>query len=264
MTPADESGGHEPKSTYRSRWGRFSPSMGWKVFWSEIVIVILGVLIALAANEAVQNWNWRNKVQDGEIRLRADVDSIFIVAAEQYSTAACVQAQLTDLSRKLTQSGQTWAPITVNVDEATQTRFIVRIPSRNHAFPVWDSLIADGTATRFTQEAQRAYGSIRARLERAQELNEQANELNWRLMALTHPMALSDDARRYFLVNIEEFRGRYAASSLQAGQSLNSIHDSGKAPEAKALDTAIAGSGTVKFCKAHGYSLADWRDALKP
>lgn len=251
------------ETAYRSRWGRFSPAMGWRAFWSEIVIVVLGVLIALAANEAVQNWNWRNKVQDGEIRLREDMDYIFILAAEQYSTAACVQAQLTDLSRKLTQSGQAWTPITVNVDEATKTRFIVRIPSRNHVSPVWDSLIADGTATRFTQEAQRTYGSISARLERAQVLNDQANELNWRLMALTHPMALNDDARRYFLVNIEEFRGRYAASSLQAGQRMNSIHDSGKAPEAKTVDTYIAESGTVKFCKTHGFPLADWRDALE-
>ena len=41
----------------RPRWRRFSPSMGWRAFWSEIVIVVLGVVIALAANEAVQDWN---------------------------------------------------------------------------------------------------------------------------------------------------------------------------------------------------------------
>ena len=74
---ADSSGKPENPKAYRSRWGRFSPSMGWKAFWSEIIIVILGVLIALAANEAVQNWNWQNKVHDGENRLRFDVDRSF-------------------------------------------------------------------------------------------------------------------------------------------------------------------------------------------
>ena len=54
----------EPEPAHRSRWHRFSPSMGWRAFWSEIVIVVLGVVIALAANEAVQEWNWRNKVKD--------------------------------------------------------------------------------------------------------------------------------------------------------------------------------------------------------
>ena len=42
----------------RSRWQRFSPSMGWPAFWSEILIVVLGVVIALGANEAVEEWNW--------------------------------------------------------------------------------------------------------------------------------------------------------------------------------------------------------------
>lgn len=53
----------------RSRWQRFSPSMGWPAFWSEILIVVLGVVIALAANEAVEEWNWRTRVKDAEARL---------------------------------------------------------------------------------------------------------------------------------------------------------------------------------------------------
>ena len=56
--------------------------MGWKAFWSEIIIVILGVLIALAANEAVQNWNWQNKVREGETRLKMDAEEVFHILAE--------------------------------------------------------------------------------------------------------------------------------------------------------------------------------------
>jgi hypothetical protein len=32
-----------------SHWRRFSPSMGWKAFSSEILIVVIGVAIALGA-----------------------------------------------------------------------------------------------------------------------------------------------------------------------------------------------------------------------
>ena len=42
-------------ATRRSRWRRFSPSMGWRAFWSEIVIVVLGVVIALAAGKKKKN-----------------------------------------------------------------------------------------------------------------------------------------------------------------------------------------------------------------
>ena len=48
MTDADA-----PASAHRPRWRRFSPSMGWRAFWSEIVIVVLGVAIALAANPEI-------------------------------------------------------------------------------------------------------------------------------------------------------------------------------------------------------------------
>ena len=71
--PQDEAATATPEAAYRSRCRRFSPSMGWKAFWSEIVIVVLGVAIALAANEAVQDWTWRSKVQDAEVRLRDDI-----------------------------------------------------------------------------------------------------------------------------------------------------------------------------------------------
>lgn len=43
----------EPEFARGSRWQRSSPSMGLRAFWSEILIVVLGLAIALAANQAV-------------------------------------------------------------------------------------------------------------------------------------------------------------------------------------------------------------------
>ena len=76
--------GHDPMAApRRSRWQRFSPSMGWPAFWSEILIVVLGVVIALAANEAVEEWSWQRKVAEAELRLQGDVDWAFLWAAEK-------------------------------------------------------------------------------------------------------------------------------------------------------------------------------------
>ena len=71
--------------------------MGWRAFWSEIVIVVLGVVIALAANEAVQDWAWRNKVKDAEVRLRRVTANVSVT-----DIAASVLWQSTpDLVREL-------------------------------------------------------------------------------------------------------------------------------------------------------------------
>ncbi|HWR95715.1 MAG TPA: hypothetical protein VN248_03195 [Arenimonas sp.] len=265
MTPDDIA--PKTEAGYRSRWGRFSPAMGWKAFWSEIVIVVLGVVIALAANEAVQNWSWQNKVRDGEVRLQSDLSYVFTVAAEQVVIAPCAEAQLSALSQKLVKSGSVWDPVTVHVDDGTSIRWVIRIPARSQMFPVWDSLVADGTAARFPQDRQVIYGNISARITRAQNQSDEANQLVRRLLALGHPMVLSDDTRRYFLVMTEEIRALIDVSELSAKQRMVSIAGSREAKvsatEAKQVETYLKESGTIKFCKAQGLPLANWRDALK-
>lgn len=263
MSTNDTDGPAAAKAGHRSRFGRFSPSMGWKAFWSEIIIVILGVLIALAANEAVQNWNWRNKVQDGEERLQAEMAYLFSLSAEQYTITPCAQAQLVALSQKLVLSGKFWAPVTVHVEDSTSTRWVVRMPARAQMFAVWDSLLADGTVSRFPQERQAMYGSISSRITRLQNQNDEANQLARRLLVLGHPMALSDDTRRYFLVMTEEIHALMAIAELNSKQRMAQIAELGSAPEAKQVEAFLKESGTLKFCKANGYPLADWRDALK-
>jgi hypothetical protein len=263
MSTAEENTTKDLKPTHRSRFGRFSPSMGWKAFWSEILIVVLGVAIALGATEIVEEWNWQNKVRDGEVRLRPDMENAFNLAAEQYTTEPCVQAQLAALSQKLALSESNWTPVTVYF--VNNIRYVVRIPNRTHTFQVWESLIADGTATHFSQERQRTYGAINSRLTRAQTVNDEANQLGYRLLALGQPMALSDEVRRYFQVTIEEMRANYSWSALAAGQRMNAIKQFGSEPNPDILDADLyEKSGTVKFCKEQGYPLANWRDALKP
>lgn len=264
MNPGDDSAEKADSQTrHRSRWQRFSPSMGWKAFWSEILIVILGVLIALAANEAVQNWNWQNKVRDGEARLLPDMAYLFSLSAEQVVIAPCVEAQLTALSQKLVQSGKTWAPVTVHIDDGYNTRWVVRIPNRTLSFAIWDALVADGTAARFPQDRQATYGMIGARIKRTQNQSDEANQLARRMLALGHPMALSDDTRRYFLVMTEEMRSLMTLNTIGASQRIAAIAEFGSAPEARQVEDYLKESGTVEFCKANGYPLADWRDVLK-
>jgi hypothetical protein len=62
---------------------------GWQAFWTEIVIVVLGVVIALAANEAVQDWTWRTRVADAETRLQADIAWVFLWSAEKAASQPC-------------------------------------------------------------------------------------------------------------------------------------------------------------------------------
>lgn len=250
-----------PETIHRSRWGRFSPSMGWKAFWSEIVIVILGVLIALAANEAVQNWNWRNKVQDGEVRVDVNMRRSFALAAEQYAVVPCVQAQLAELTKRLMQSGEVLdsAPIY----EENGRIFTVQLPLRLSRFAVWEMLVADGTAAHFPLGRQLDISYINESNSKISEASQEANRKALRLLTLGRSLKLSDDARRSFLVDIDELRSLTAMKPL-AQWHMRTISRFGTTLKEEDVQKFLAESPTVKFCKAHNYPLADWRDALKP
>ena len=142
--------------------------MGWRAFWSEIVIVVLGVVIALAANEAVQEWSWRNRVENAETRLRSDIAWAFLWGAEFYASQPCIDAQLAALSRNLLESGDTLKPQPV-LTANTGVQYVVRMPNRPHRFPVWDMLVADGTATHFAPRRQAYLGRISIELALARD-----------------------------------------------------------------------------------------------
>lgn len=261
MTPADDHAAAQAPA-YRSRWRRFSPSMGWKAFWSEIVIVVLGVAIALAANEAVQTWSWNSKVRDGEARLRSDVAWAFLWAAEQYVTKPCVQAQLEGLTSTLMESGTTLAAVPKHSD-TTNSRYVVRAPYRPYRFPVWEGLVANGTAPHFSQQRQDAYGNLNDGVALSRLVKDETHRLMGRLMAMAYPTALDAGVRREFLVDLEALRHRNAADSLVAWQRMVSIVEFGSAPNAEAVEAFLKRSGTVMFCKERGLPLADWRDVQK-
>lgn len=255
----------------RSRWRRFSPSMGWRAFWSEIVIVVLGVVIALAANEAVQDWSWRTKVQDSETRLNGDITWAFLWVAEKYVSQPCIDAQLAALSRIVLESGETLTPVPVLT--SSNVRYVVRMPNRPYRFPTWDALVADGTATHFAPKRQAFLGRISDDMAEARQSEAETRRLMGSLMVMRDPIPLDPSVRADLLTHIEELRSLTMFETVSAQQRLRLIADSGSAPPADVVESFLnisarnaSGSefsGTVQYCKAHGLPLADWRDYRK-
>lgn len=240
--------------------------MGWKAFWSEIAIVVLGVVIALAANQVVEMLTWRAKVLDGEVRLRRDVEDAFISAAEQHVTAPCIEAQLAALTRNVMESGSTLQPAPVFSDSASP-RFVVRAPYRPHRFEVWGALVANGTAPHFSRQRQRAFSRLSNEMAQSRLATDESYRLSGRLMAMAYPIALDASVRLNMLVDLETLRHRNALDMLTSQQRMESIIASfGHSPTAREMegvDDFLGKSGTVMFCKERGLPLGNWRDVIE-
>jgi hypothetical protein len=258
-------------SAHRSRWRRFSPSMGWRAFWSEIVIVVLGVVIALAANEAVQDWTWRNKVKDAEARLQGDIAWAFLWAAEKSASQPCVDAQLAAAARNVLESGDTLRPMPVI--DSLNLQMVVRMPNRPYRFPVWDALLADGTASHFATQRQALFGRISDGMAMSRASEIETRRLGGNLLRMRDPIPLDPVVRADLLADINNLRSLFAYEGLNAMQRMRVIVDAGIAPPDEMVERFLNASGKhasgadfsgmPHFCKTNGLPVGDWRDYRK-
>ena len=73
------------------------PPTGWADFVTELIIVILGVFIALGAQEAVNNWNARRDLAEFRSAVDRELAENLAAYEQRMRQAACVSARLDQL-----------------------------------------------------------------------------------------------------------------------------------------------------------------------
>jgi hypothetical protein len=84
------------------------PLHGWRAFVGEVGIIVLGVLIALGAEQVVESIHNRYLARQALDHIRAELayDSAF--AAERIAIGDCMRASFTDLRQRLIAGGDNW------------------------------------------------------------------------------------------------------------------------------------------------------------
>ena len=75
--------------------------LGWRKFLSEVWIVILGVFIALAAEQWVQDWQWRKQVTQFREALHREIASNMGTYEFRRAQDRCVDSRIAELERWL-------------------------------------------------------------------------------------------------------------------------------------------------------------------
>ena len=81
---------HKPKALH-----------GVREFLSEISVIVVGVLIALGLEQVVETWHWNHKVEQAEVRLRADLKDDSSYAAQYDILKTCADAYLARMQTDL-------------------------------------------------------------------------------------------------------------------------------------------------------------------
>jgi hypothetical protein len=84
------------------------PLHGWREFAGEVGIIVIGVLIALGAEQAVEKVHWRLEVRETDQRVQKDVVANLTNAEERFAIDPCLRPRLTELRDALLVERSMW------------------------------------------------------------------------------------------------------------------------------------------------------------
>ena len=145
------------------------PLHGWRAFAGEVGIIVIGVLIALGAQQLVENYNSRRQLEDTNRRLAVEVIGNLRVAHERLIINQCQKDRIAELRDQLTAPGSQWKASTAKFGTGVYDDVLAPVyrgPSRTFPQDAWRAAISSGVlnyggADR-VQDISRLYSMIAA------------------------------------------------------------------------------------------------------
>ena len=184
-----------------------TPLNGWRVFAGEVGVIVLGVLIALGAQQAVETLRWRNEVRLTEDALTIEIADSVVHAAERQIVARCLSGRLSDLIGKVNSNTGPWTgdplPLPRRATSVTTTTpAAYRTPNRPWSEDVWVATQNGGVFNHMPRERLAAFAKVYARMEGLRKVNEFEHQVFPELLYLSFDTQLDAAARQRALATL--------------------------------------------------------------
>ncbi len=184
-----------------------TPLNGWRVFAGEVGVIVLGVLIALGAQQAVETLRWRDEVRRTEEALTIEIAESIVHASERQMVGRCLSDRLTYLIGKVSSNEGTWKGDPMPMQPtATAIRTVVksvpasyRTPNRKWNDNVWEAAQNGGVFNHMPRERVAAFSKIYAIMEGLRKDNEFEHQVFPQLLYLSFDTELDAAARQQAL-----------------------------------------------------------------
>lgn len=229
----------------------------------ELLVVALGVLIALWAQQWAEGRSWREKTRAAIDALHMETADHYLAAVEWRTVEPCILAQIDRLQQRLLESGARLKPAPVYTEPSSGS-YVIRMPSRSYRDAAWQRATGDGVASRLDRAVRSDLDSGYSVVRILNDLNAQNTAAESRLLTLSRPLPLDADVRVSLLQEMDELRGRVIFMSLIQSQMLGSWRAAGMTRPVREARTFVAGSGTRRFCATQGLPLRTVEAAARP
>jgi hypothetical protein len=224
------------------------PLHGWREFIGEVGIIVIGVLIALGAQQVVESAQWATKASTAKHELQQQMVLAWVFAEEREARERCADDYLVNLANAIVSSPPQWRPIPADYCGAHHER-VYSPPDRPWPTEVWRSVETEGTVSHlggsYPRRASFLFDFIKSiGDENNAEINEAAG-----VNALAYSITLTPDSKAEFIKSIERLHyhnDSIALSSRQMQQQIRALGDAPTAQELSAERTQVPGFRTAR------------------
>ena len=207
------------------------PMHGWRAFFGEVGIIVVGVLIALGAQQVVEGVHDRHVAEQARQNVRAEAAMDVTFIQDRLSVQACVERRLAELSDILGKAGEgnlqpdpTWISLPPTIPYFTGR---------------WQAATASGRNSLFSPAEQEQFGQLYQIFARYNDYQPREQEVWADLRALeTWQGPLGVQARLSFAKDLQQakylawdlnYAGTYA---LKSAAAMDLLHRSTATPSA--------------------------------
>jgi hypothetical protein len=126
------------------------PLHGWREFAGEVGIIVVGVLIALAAEQVVEEWQWERKANSAHTAIMEELAIDAGVFDERAIMAKCLEAKGQQVSDLLRVAHRTGTLPNIEYINGPATRPVVTA--------AWSAALADGTLPHLPEDFRKLIG----------------------------------------------------------------------------------------------------------
>jgi hypothetical protein len=244
---------------------KLKPPQGWDAVVWELVIVTVGVLMALALQQWVEDLGSRARTNRARDAIHKELGDHYLNAVELRTLSPCVAAQLNRIESRIVDSGATLQPIEARSMD-NEIPAAVMFPSRIYDDSAWRGSVEDGTAFELTDRERRGLTNEYWLAKDIGRLQDELSDADQRLLAATRPLQLDAGVKLDLLHSIDRMRTVNKRLSRSAAEIMYWVAKLGAAPspaDTKA-DLERNGWAMLHFCAAQHFPTRPFAKAIDP
>ena len=206
------------------------PLHGWREFVGEVGIIVVGVLIALGAEQLVEDWRWRSDVRAADRRMSEEISYDLSLAYERFAIDSCLRPRLAELRDQLLKNDPTWPGSRAKfANDLFKPGFpaVYRTPGRPWSQATWLTALNGGVVGHFRPERAQKLASLFESVALLKQSQSEEEDLAETLGDLAFAGPLSSADRRANLKVVARLDALDARILLDARVLLSDARDTG-------------------------------------